>query len=235
MNRVFLISPANCNGQRAQWILKRDSRSEIAQRLRRTEGVPLGEVFSFLSALYFRGKLAYARAFACPPAEGPGVLIITPSAGLLPHDTAIRLSKLRGFGRVPISKKNALYRRSLLRDVKKLAAAVGPGCEIVLLGSIASGKYLDILTRALGEQLRVPADFVGMGDMQRGALLLRCVQENRELNYIGIAGIPVQPTRLRKSIQPFPTAIAVPVPSDEPVLAVSKENTGLPLHKQSVK
>jgi hypothetical protein len=117
------------------------------------------------------------------------VLIITPSAGLLPHDTAIRLSKLRGFGRVPISKKNALYRRSLLRDVKKLAAAAGPACEVVLLGSIANGKYLDILTRALGDRLRVPADFVGMGDMQRGALLLRCVQTNRELDYMPVSSL----------------------------------------------
>ncbi|MGH7845659.1 MAG: hypothetical protein ACREQW_10885 [Candidatus Binatia bacterium] len=208
MNRVFLISPANCNGQRAQWILKRDSRSEIAHRLRGVEGVPLGEVFSFLSALYFRGKLAYARAFARPPADGPGVLVITPSAGLLTHDTAIRLSKLRGFGRVPINKNNARYRRSLLRDAKRLAGRVGPGCEIVLLGSIGSGKYLDILTRAVGDQLRVPADFVGMGDMQRGALLLRCVQENRELNYIDINGISTPPTKLRKPIQPLPPASA---------------------------
>ena len=197
MNRVFLISPANCNGQRARWILKKDSQSELARRLRSTTGVPLGEVFSFLSALYFRGKLAYARAFARPPAGGPGVLIITPSAGLLPHDRAIRLSKLRGFGRVPISKKNALYRRSLLRDVKKLAAAAGPACEVVLLGSIANGKYLDILTRALGDRLRVPADFVGMGDMQRGALLLRCVQTNRELDYMPVSSLSPGPRALK--------------------------------------
>lgn len=189
MNRVFLLSPANCNGERARWVLKPNARSDLAIRLRSTEGAPLGEVFSFMSALYFRGKLAYARAFASPPAGAQGVLIITPTAGLLPCDMAVRLPKLRGFARVPISKKNPLYRRSLFRDVRNLVAKVGPGCEIILLGSIASGKYLDILTDAVGDQLWVPAAFIGRGDMSRGALLLRCVREQRELEYIpAVAG-----------------------------------------------
>jgi hypothetical protein len=211
MTRVFLLSPANCGGQRAQWILKRNSRAALAQRLRSGEGVPLGELFSFLSALYFRGKLAYARAFAQPPPGQPGVFIITPTAGLLTHDVAIQLSKLRGFARVPISEKNARYRRSLLRDVRKLAARVGPDCEIVLLGSIASGKYLDILTRALGDRLRVPMDFIGIGDMQRGALLLRCIRDNRQLSYIEVAGIPDRLPRPRRPLQPAPPALAVTI------------------------
>ena len=200
MNRVFLLSPANCNGERARWVLKRNAGSDLALRLRSADGVPLGEVFSFLSALYFRGKLAYARAFARPPADGQGVLIITPTAGLLPHDVSVRVSRIRGFARVPINKKNQLYRRSLLRTVRKLAADVGPECEIVLLGSIASGKYLDILTRVLGDQLRVPADFVGLGDMSRGALLLRCVREQRELDYIPAAGLSLRGSKLRPGI-----------------------------------
>ncbi|HEY3302214.1 MAG TPA: hypothetical protein VGL70_01625, partial [Candidatus Binatia bacterium] len=149
MNRIFLLSPASCGGKRARWILKKDAQSEIAKRLRSDEGVPLGEVFCFLSVLYFRGKLAYARAFARPPLDGQnghGVLIITPTRGLVADDAAIRLSALRGFARVPINKKHRLYRRSLVRGVKALAAGVGPKCEVVFLGSIASGKYLDILT-----------------------------------------------------------------------------------------
>jgi hypothetical protein len=189
MNRVFLLSPASCSGVRARWILGTNSRSEIAMRLRSDEGAPLGEVFCFLSALYFRGKLAYARAFARPPKRGRGVLIITPSRGLVADDAAVRLSTLRGFARVPISKRNPLYRRALVRGVKALAAGVGPECEIVLLGSIASGKYLDILTGVLGDRLRVPAEFIGRGDMQRGAMLLRCVEEKRELDYIPVTGI----------------------------------------------
>jgi hypothetical protein len=187
MSRVFLLSPANCNGERARWILKKGARSDLARRLRSAEGAPLGEVFSFLSALYFRGKLAYARAFACPPLNRQGVLIITPTAGLVPYDVSVRLSRLRGFARVPINKKHPLYRRSLLRDAKRLASEIGADCEVVLLGSIASGKYLDILTQVIGERLQVPAQFVGLGDMSRGSLLLRCVQERRELEYIPVA------------------------------------------------
>jgi hypothetical protein len=187
MNRVFLLSPANCNGERAKWVLKKDGRSELDKRLRSAEGAPLGEVFSFLSALYFRGKLAYARAFACPPMNRQGVLIITPTAGLVPYDVSVRLSRLRGFARVPINRRHPLYRRSLLRDAKKLADEIGSDCEVVLLGSIASGKYLDILTQVIGDRLRVPAEFVGLGDMSRGALLLRCVQERRELEYVSPA------------------------------------------------
>jgi hypothetical protein len=187
MNRVFLLSPANCNGVRAGWILRPEARSELARRLRTSEGASLAEVFSFLSALYFRGKLAYARAFAQPPVPSSGVLLITPTAGLMPDGASVRLSTLRGFSRVPISLKNRRYRSALMRGVKQLAHEIGPGCEVVLLGSIATGKYLDILNQALGDQLRVPAEFVGLGDMSRGALLLRCVREQRELNYISVA------------------------------------------------
>jgi hypothetical protein len=183
MNRVFVLSPANCNGLRARWVLRKNSRSDLAKRLRST-GVPLGEVFTFLSALYFRGKLAYAQAFAQPPPDCPGILIITPTAGLVPHDTLIRLAKLRGFGRVPIHLKNRLYRSALRRTAKKLALEIGSDCELILLGSIASGKYLDILGPIFGSRLRVPAEFIGRGDMSRGGLLLRYVRENRELSYI---------------------------------------------------
>lgn len=183
MNRVFVLSPANCNGVRARWLLRKNSRSDLAQRLR-SSGAALGDVFSFLSALYFRGKLAYAQTFSRPPFDCPGILIITPTAGLVPHDTLIRLSKLRGFGRVPIQIKNQVYYSSLQRSAKKLAGRIGPDCEVVLLGSLASRKYLEILLPIFGSRLSVPAEFIGRGDMSRGGLLLRYVRENRELNYI---------------------------------------------------
>jgi hypothetical protein len=183
MNRVFVLSPANCNGVRAQWLLRKTGRSDLAQRLR-SSGAPLGEVFSFLSALYFRGKLAYAQAFCRPPLDCPGILIITPSAGLVPHDTLIRLPNLRRFARVPIHVKNQLYYSSLQRSAKKLASRMGPDCEVVLLGSLASRKYLEILGPIFGGRLIVPAEFIGRGDMSRGGLLLRYARENRELNYI---------------------------------------------------
>jgi len=183
MNRVFVLSPANCNGLRAQWVLRKDSRLELAQRLRGA-GAPLGEVFSFLSALYFRGKLTYASAFARPPSGCAGVFIITPTAGLVPHNTIIRHPRLRGFARVPINVKNRLYCSALRRSAKRLAAEMASGCEVVLLGSIGTGKYLDVLGPIFGSRLRFPAEFLGLGDMSRGGLLLRCVRENNELSYI---------------------------------------------------
>jgi hypothetical protein len=196
MSRVFLISPANCSGERARWIFRKGARSDLARRLRSPEGAPLGEVYTFMSALYFRGKLSYARAFARPPASGQGVFIITPTAGLLPHDAMIRISRLRAFSRVPISLKNRSYRDSLLRAVKKLADELGDECEVILLGSIATGKYVDILAGVLRERLRVPVEFVGRGDLSRGALLLRCVKDNRELDYVPVSQlrpVPIGP------------------------------------------
>jgi hypothetical protein len=183
MNRVFVLSPANCNGVRARWVLSKNSRSDLAQRLR-GDGAPLGEVFSFLSALYFRGKLAYAQAFAELPSNCPGVLIITPTAGLVSHDTMIRLARLRGFSRGQIHVKNRHYCSSLRRSARRLAAQMGSDCELVLLGSLATGKYLDILAPVFESRLRIPKEFIGRGDMSRGGLLLRCVKENHELDYV---------------------------------------------------
>jgi hypothetical protein len=183
VNRIFLLSPASCSGDRARMILSEKASFDVAIRLRSAEGATLGEVFSFLSGLYFRGKLAYARFFARPPAGLPGVLVITPNAGLRPDDTIIRQSELRSFASVPIHKSNELYRRPFVRDARKLAADIGPQCKVVLLGSIATAKYTEILKETLGEQLHFPVEFVGLGDMSRGGLLLRCVREQRELEY----------------------------------------------------
>ena len=186
MNRIFVLSPANCNGLRARCVLKKNCESELAQRLR-GDGAPLGEVFSFLSALYFRGKLAYAQAYADPPSNCPGIMIITPTAGLVPHDTLVRVSTLRGFSRGRIHVKNRGYCSWLQRTAKKLAIQMGADCELVLLGSLATGKYLDILRPIYRSRLRVPEKFIGLGDMSRGGLLLRCVRENQQLNYIDAA------------------------------------------------
>src|SRR5207249_8398648 len=66
-HQIFLLSPANCAGKRAGFLLRKDARSALAQRLRSRDGATIGEVFTFMSGLYFRGKLAYASAFAKPP------------------------------------------------------------------------------------------------------------------------------------------------------------------------
>ena len=158
-------------------------------RLRSADGVPLGEVMSFLSALYFRGKLAYARAFARPPGviAGGGVLVITPHAGLYPADAPVRAADLRAAGRVDIHVGNRRYRRPLEATARAVADLAGADCDVVLLGSVASPKYVDVLTAIFGQRLRFPLEFVGRGDMSRGGLMLRCVQQQRELEYVPVA------------------------------------------------
>src|SRR6202163_5103135 len=83
--RIFLLSPANAGGVRAKIIMSENARFILARRLR-NDGVPLGELFSFISGLYFRGKLVYARTFASPPAGVPGIFVITAGRGLASPD-----------------------------------------------------------------------------------------------------------------------------------------------------
>ena len=64
---MFLLSPANCGGTRARQVLSPGAVFDLAQRLRSADGAALGELFAFVSGLYFRGKLMYARRFAAPP------------------------------------------------------------------------------------------------------------------------------------------------------------------------
>src|SRR5437868_10502285 len=91
-SRIFVLSPAYAGGLRAQMILSERAQFELALRLRSRQGARLGEVFAFLSGLYFRGKLAYATAFARPGAGVGGVLVITPTRGLLDAGTRITLT-----------------------------------------------------------------------------------------------------------------------------------------------
>ena len=179
---IFLLSPANCGGNRARIVLSERATFDLAVRLR-TDGASLGEVFSFMSGLYFRGKLTYARAFARVP-EGAeiesGAFVITPSAGLRTPDTMVTVSAIQGFAGVDVSTDNPKYRRPLERSAKALAAETGD-TPVVMLGSIATPKYVDVL-------LMFPQEFVGRGDMSRGGLLLRCAAAGEELTYIPVAG-----------------------------------------------
>ncbi|HEU5041563.1 MAG TPA: hypothetical protein VFT84_12110, partial [Gemmatimonadales bacterium] len=174
-SRVFLLSPAHSGGKRAELLLRDEARFPLAERLRQPGGATLGEAFSFLSGLYFRGKLAYARQFARPPAGVAGAQVITTNRGLLDADTPVGIEELRAFGGVDIRPDERRYRTPLERDLEWLAAA--PGLELVLLGSVATGKYVDVLLDVVGERLLFPTDFVGRGDMSRGALLLRAARE----------------------------------------------------------
>jgi len=181
--RTFLLSPARCDGERAKLILNGQAEFPLARALREPEGVAIGEVFSFLSGLYFRGKLAYARAFG-----RAGVLVITTERGLVSPETRVTARDLCAFAEVDIAGGDERYLGPLRRDVDALTRALGERDEVVLLGSIATGKYADTLLAALGERLVFPREFVGRGDMSRGGLLLRQVREGRELEYIPVAG-----------------------------------------------
>lgn len=184
--KVLLLSPASCSGRRAEILMNERATFELAVRLR-SQGAMLGEVFSFLSGLYFRGKLAYARAFENASSDQPGHLVLTPSRGLLPSSAPVTLPLLREFASVPISTTEPRYRLPLERDVLLLANELGAQTQVVLLGSIATDKYVDVLQPAFGERLVFPKEFVGRGDMSRGGLLVRCVDQGCELDYIPVA------------------------------------------------
>ena len=182
--QIFLLSPANSAGKRAGFLMRANGRSALAQRLRSGEGATIGEVFTFMSGLYFRGKLAYASAFANPPDGCFGIQVIVPGLGLVPASASIDLAGLRAVAQVPVDPGNRRFTTPLRRDAARLAEQLRPGDAAVLLGSIATPKYLEPLQDVLGSRLRVPQEFIGRGDMSRGALMLRCAAEGRELTYI---------------------------------------------------
>jgi len=184
---VFLLSPASAAGKRCRQLVAPGASFELARRLR-NGGVPLGEVMSFLSALYFRGKLTYAERFAAPPPGCAGVLVITPDRGLVAPETPLGLADLRAFGAVPIDVGDARYAEPLRDAATALRARLPRRAEVVLLGSIATPKYVDGLSAVFGRALLFPADFVGRGDMSRGGLLLRAARAGVELAYRRVEG-----------------------------------------------
>lgn len=136
----------------------------------------IGDAFAFMSGLYFRGKLAYANAFG-------RALVITPTRGLMPAETLITADLLHEFARVDIASGGSQYLDPLERDLALLAGRLAPDEPVILLGSVATGKYADVLTKWLGDRLRYPVSFAGRGDMSRGGLLLRSAAANDELEY----------------------------------------------------
>jgi hypothetical protein len=111
---VFLLSRAYTSAIRGQLLLNSNSEFELAQRIRR-QGAPLGELFSFISSLYFRGKLPYAKA------GFPSTLVVTTSRGLLLPETVITLDDLLEMSAVSIDPGDARYREPLCQDARALA------------------------------------------------------------------------------------------------------------------
>lgn len=178
--RVFLLSPANCRGRRAQQVLSPKATFPVAARLR-TEGVPIGDLFAHMSGLYFRGKITYARKFG-------RAFVITPDQGLVPAETTITSQVLVRFADADIDLANPGYRAPLEQSARELAETTGGAAEFVLLGSVASEKYVQVLSAIFGSRLVFPSDFVGRGDMSRGGLLLRAAAASQELEYIPVIG-----------------------------------------------
>jgi hypothetical protein len=194
-NTVFILSPARCDGERAKLLLGGTASFPLAVALREQPGVEIGEVFSFLSALYFRGKLTYARAFASRLRTAPPILVVTTDRGLVPPETRITRDDLAAFAGVDIAAGGERYLGPLRRDVASLATKIGGQTRVVLLGSIATGKYIDVLLAAFGKRLVFPSVFVGRGDMSRGGLLLRHAREGVPLEYTPVEGAVRRGTR----------------------------------------
>jgi hypothetical protein len=186
VQRIFLLSPARIGGVRARLLLNRRAPFALARQFQ-AEGLPLAEVFSFASALYFRGKMAYARRFARLDA-GELVRVITASAGLADPEQKITPAELTAMGREDIAADNPRFLAPLHRDASLLAGQLAPDGTAILLGSIATAKYRDVLLQAFGPRLVFPRDFVGRGDMSRGGLMLRAARSGIELPYTSVLG-----------------------------------------------
>jgi hypothetical protein len=183
--KIFLLSPANTSGLRAKQLTSPRAQFPTALRYRSEEGVMIGEAFAFMSALYFRGKIGYALHFAEPsPALGGfGVYVIAPGFGLVPPDWKLTPERMKTMSRTPVDVKVRAYRKPLETESKAIAGQLDEDAQVILLGSVATGKYVDVLLPIFGPRLRFPAAFAGLGDMSRGGLMLRAVREKKELEY----------------------------------------------------
>jgi hypothetical protein len=182
MKRIFLLSPARTNGKRAEILLSEKAQFDLALRLK--EGrASIGEVFSFLSGLYFRGKLSYAQRFANPPFGVRGTLVITAGRGLLSPDSPATTEILQEFSKINVSLDDIRYTKPLIKDLANLNSTLREETHVILLGSVGTNKYTELLKKYLGGKLHFPGEFKSRGDMARGALLLKAVAKESELSY----------------------------------------------------
>jgi len=183
--KLFLLSPANLSGIRAKQLASPRATFAAARQFQSEEGVPIADAFEFMSSLYFRGKLAYARRFAVPSpvVGGDGVLVITSGFGLVPQDWRLTEERMKRMKKIDVDVATRNYTKPLREHAQLLAQAIDDDAHVVLLGSVATGKYVDVLLPVLGNRLRFPTLFAGLGDMSRGGLMLRAAREGRELQY----------------------------------------------------
>ena len=185
--RIFLLSPANLSGRRGAMLFNPSAEFQVARDLRSAQGAELGELFSFVSGLYFRGKLAYARAFGRAPSGQEAAYVMSAGGGLCTTEERVSVERLQGWAKVSIHHDNPHFTAPLIRHANELLERSPPDSEFVLLGSVASDKYVAPLLDVFGLRLRFPTEFSGLGDMSRGALMLRAVRDQRELDYTPVA------------------------------------------------
>ena len=193
VNRVFLLSPANCGGARAKQVLSPDAHFALAEELRSPCGAMLGDVFTFVSGLYFRGKLTYALHFAAPPSPRIRSSAAASSSSRRARVFAAptRWSLMRRCRRLPGATCTPTMPATVGRSSAAPAcssARSGPAARSCSLAASRRRKYVDVLLEIFGDRLRFPVEFVGRGDMSRGGLLLRKVREGTELEYVPVAG-----------------------------------------------
>jgi hypothetical protein len=119
---VFLLSPASPASVRAEQLTSPRARFGAALRFRSEEGVPIEEAFSFMSSLYFRGKITYARHFALPPPElgDTGIFVIAPGFGLVPPSWCITGERMKKLRKTPVDLKNRSYCEPLRQHARQL-------------------------------------------------------------------------------------------------------------------
>lgn len=166
----------------------------LARALRSPQGAPLEKTFSFVSGLYFRGKAEYARRFGRVTAGRPSALVMTAGGGLCSLDETLTKTRLEAWQRVAVSEQNPHFTAPLQRHACELLDTHDASARFVLLGSIATRKYVAPLLEVFGSRLLYPRRFAGLGDMSRGSLLLRAAADGVELDYEPLtAAIPARP------------------------------------------
>ena len=120
-------------------------------------GAALGDVFSFLSGLYFRGQADLRARVRGAAARRAGRSRHHAERGLLPAEEPVTLARLRALrARADRRGRAALPAARWTATRATLADAIPPDTEVVLLGSIATGKYVDILADGLRRAAAFP-------------------------------------------------------------------------------
>lgn len=201
---IFLLSPAKAGGRRYSILMRDEASFPLALKFR-AGSATLGQIYSFISGLYFRGKLAYTAAFGAAPGQSSSALVIVPGLGLLPPETVFSPEQLRATAQIDVHEDNPVHHDSLFAAAGSVDRATGHQCSFVLLGSVASAKYTAALLKVLDRRLLFPAEFIGRGDMSRGGMMLRSAASGQELTYVPVSGTQLRgPRPARLNSQKWP-------------------------------